>query len=389
MNYTFAAIAPLIGGNPIGASVSFGKDPEYAMSYPGFESNDQHFNNYYQKAYYVLDDQEHELRYVDAVVATCPCAGLSSLSPKSSSDSSKNDYMVQAAKDVLTKIRPAVLWGENAPRLATTMGAPVVAKLREIANENGYTFSLYKTKSILHGLPQVRERSFYFFWKGDKVPVFNYYKEQYQTIEELLSEPLSDKDPMNIVVRKGRPSETPFYRYVLEGIMGGMIHEHFMKEISHSMCVLDYIEEVSDYRKTAEWLAANGYTRESERALRMHQKLSEGGNIMRREVYLPKDKIGAFVGHLPTQMTHPTYDRFLTYRECLRIMKMPEDFILLDKEKNLNHVCQNVPVTTAKHMADEVIRFLNQQSKMIDSKFVIQNNINQKIEYIESNTLDI
>lgn len=60
---------------------------------------------------------------------------------------------------------------------------------------------------------------------------------------------------------------------------------------------------------------------------------------MRREVYLPKNYIGAFVGHLPTQMAHPHEDRYLTYRECLNIMKMPKDFILYDKEKNLNHVC--------------------------------------------------
>ena len=41
--------------------------------------------------------------------------------------------------------------------------------MRKIGEDNGYTFSIFKTKSILHGLSQVRDRTFYFFWKGDKV----------------------------------------------------------------------------------------------------------------------------------------------------------------------------------------------------------------------------
>ena len=59
---------------------------------------------------------------------------------------------------------------------ASNIGKPVVAKLRKVAEKFGYTFSIYKTKSILHGLGQVRNRTFYFFWKGDKVPKFEFIK---------------------------------------------------------------------------------------------------------------------------------------------------------------------------------------------------------------------
>ena len=77
--------------------------------------------------------------------------------------------MLKSARYVLENVQPQVFWGENAPRLASKMGEPIVSKMRELADELGYTVSLYKTKSILHGLSQVRDRAFYFFWKGDNV----------------------------------------------------------------------------------------------------------------------------------------------------------------------------------------------------------------------------
>ena len=77
----------------------------------------------------------------------CPCAGLSSLNVAPSGNAEINDYMSKTAKYVLENIGPKVLWGENAPRLATKLGEPVVKKLRAIAKDNGYNISLYKTKS--------------------------------------------------------------------------------------------------------------------------------------------------------------------------------------------------------------------------------------------------
>lgn len=383
---TFAAIAPLIGGNPLGFSKTFNVQPEYCMSYPGFFGNDQHYMNYTKVPYHIDSDMFDKLKKVDVVVGCLPCAGLSSLSPTSSADSKTNDWMIISAKDVLGKIKPVVFYGENAPRLATAAGRPVVERLLEVAKEHGYSFSLYKTKSILHGLSQVRERSFYFFWKGDKAPIFNYYEREMEPIETLLEMPLSKDDPMNVLVRKDKPSDNPFYKFCLEKTNSD--HANFMKEVPGSLCVLDFIEENYSYKEASEWMVKNGYERAAARALRMHDKLAAGGNIMRRETYLVKGKIGAFVGHLPTMMAHPKEDRYLTYRECLRIMKMPEDFILLDKEKNINHICQNVPVTTAADMAYEIKRFIEGECELVKTSFMIQNNISKKIEFIKENIVE-
>ena len=45
---------------------------------------------------------------------------------------------------------------------------------------------IFKTKSILHGLGQVRDRAFYFFWEGDKVPLLDYIWKPYERIEDTI-----------------------------------------------------------------------------------------------------------------------------------------------------------------------------------------------------------
>ena len=38
----------------------------------------------------------------------------------------------------------------------------------------GYSCSLIKTSTLLHGIPQNRVRTFYFFWKSPTVPILDY-----------------------------------------------------------------------------------------------------------------------------------------------------------------------------------------------------------------------
>ena len=134
-----------------------------------------------------------------------------------------------------------------------------------------------------------------------------------------------------------------------------------------------------------------GFENEAGKCNRMYHKLKSGGNIMRKTTEIPKDYIGAFVGHMPGSLTHPDEDRYLTIRECLSIMKLPGDFILQGGIKNLNMICQNVPVTTAQDMAEQVQSFVHGRldNQMIDAKFAIQCNKKQTINYDKvGNTLE-
>tara|TARA_Y100001954_G_scaffold3398_1_gene3998 strand:- start:198 stop:1394 length:1197 start_codon:yes stop_codon:yes gene_type:complete len=389
----YASIVPLIGGETIAMQNVFKKKPEYILSYEDFKANDNHLVEYYKGTvpYHVIGSGGYtDLPSVDVVNTVCPCAGLSSLNPSASSDAAINDWMPATARYVLGTIKPKVFWGENAPRFASKVGRPIRENLRQIGEENGYVFSVYKTKSILHGLGQVRDRSFYFFWKGKKVPKLEYIKRGYERIEDTIRSVKRDpKDQMNVLTNSSIPSQNPYYRYVLEELEGGISHKEFQDtKIKKSINVLTYIESKTKYDKVSKWMFKNGFDRDAAKCERIHRKLESGGNIMRKNIEFPKDHIGAFVGHLPTMLTHPDEDRFLTVRECLSIMKMPEDFILQGGIKNANHICQNVPVTTAQDMAENVLRFCDGRldNQMIETDFVMQDNKTRTLK-VENNPL--
>lgn len=389
MSYSHAAIVPLIGGLPLGTENVFKKKPEYILSYSAFGANDSQYRAYHKDVpYYRIDENEvpSSLKAVDVVGATCPCAGLSSLSPSASTDNKANDWMVESAKYVLSKVKPKVFWGENAPRLASKMGEPIVKELRKIAKANGYTMSLYKTKSKLHGLSQTRDRSFYFFWKGNVIPHMNFYQRPHEKIEDTIRNAfVSEDDPMNELTNKNKPSDNPFYKYVLEELEGGISHKEFQEKIEKTINPLDYLENRGiKYDEVSEWMSANGFDKQAKRCLEIHKKLESGGNIMRKTTEIPKDYIGAFVGHMPTCLTHPSEDRYLTIRECLAIMKMPKEFQLQGGRKNLNMIAQNVPITTAMDMAQNIYDFLDGKLDTREADFAVFDNKKKECFYEES-----
>jgi len=391
--FTHASIVPLIGGETIGSHRAFGAPPIHFMSYEAFANNDRHILNYYKNEipYHVLDNGSSiPEQKADVVSSVCPCAGLSMMSHGYGDDNQNNKWMVETANLILGNYRPKVFWGENAPGFAGKIGKNVREQLKQIGKDNGYTMSVYRTKSLLHGVPQVRERSFYFFWKGEKTPIFNFYDRQYTPIEDLIRGVKSDfqMEPIN----KKKPSENPYYRYILEEIHEGRSHTNHSHEIdptsARGVDAFSYIERAGhSYLQVADWMEKNGYENEVEKCKYKHEKLAGGGSIMRRGVIVPKDRIGAFVGHYPTMLTHPDEDRFITYREAMSIMGLPEDFELVDASpKVANHICQNVPVQTAQDMATEVLASLKGERKWVDTDYILQYNNTKKIEYSQPTT---
>lgn len=381
-------IIPLIGGETLAEQASFGTPPDVLFSYKAFAANDAHLLNYYKDKgidvpYIVLDSDEKIPKFklkLDVVSSVCPCAGLSMLSKTSAPDNPLNEWMDTAARYVLGTLKPKVYWGENAPAFATNKGEMIRERIRKIGEENGYTFSVYRTKSLLHGVPQIRERSFYFFWKGNKTPLLNWYNTPYPSIEEVIlgAKGNSQRETFNTKT----PTENPYYRYILEEIHPGMKHKEFAQHIDKTVNVLDYIEKYTDYTKLSKWMKKQGYEKEVKNCLHRVAKLDAGQGFMKREIIIPRNYMGAFVGHLPSQTTHPIEDRFLNYRECMTIMGLPQDFELLNPKRSLNHICQNVPFLTARDMADEVKAVLEGKREMLKELYVMQRNHNQTYEVI-------
>lgn len=378
-----ASLVPLIGGETIAQQNAFGTRPDFLASFSPFKANEEHLNNYYshEVPYHLLDEGSSPAVKATVINSVCPCAGLSSLSVSASSDSKVNDWMFTSAEWALSEQSPEVYWGENAPRLASKMGEPVVERLRKIGKDNGYVFSIYKTKSILHGLPQVRDRAFYFFWKGDRIPVLPYFDKPRPTVEDFISDvEYREDDPMSQLCNEDIPSQGPFYRFVLEEIAGGVTHTEYAKTLTRTANVMSLIESAGiKYADVATWMRDRQFHRIADRCERIHTKIEAGGNIMRKNTEIPRDYIGAFVGHMPTMLTHPTEDRYLTIRESLSIMKLPEDFQLLNPKRTLNHICQNVPVTTAQDMAEAIKdRLDGRLTEDVRADYAIQCNKSQK-----------
>lgn len=389
MNFKHATIVPLIGGETLGQELAFGTPPEYFMSYEAFWNNDKHIVNHYEDIpYYVLDKNEHPNNKVDVIGTVCPCAGLSQLSHGYGDDNANNKWMIETANYVLGELKPRVFWGENAPGFAGKIGDKIRNQLYKIGLNNGYTMTVYRTKSLFHGISQVRERSFYFFWRDTKTPMLSYYNRPRIKIEDTITSVKSNfqMEPINTKI----PSrDDPYYRFALEHVHGGITHAEFCKIIEPANArgndVLSYLEKIGTmYEDIIDWMGKNDYPREVEKCKSRKAKLEAGYNIMRRGTVIPRDYIGAFVGHYPTSLTHPVEDRYITYREAMSIMGMPENFELLDQKNCVNHICQNVPVQTACDMATEILAYLNGEREMIDSSLIFQYN-HSKTHDIKSN----
>jgi hypothetical protein len=69
-------------------------------------------------------------------------------------------------------------------------------------------------------------------------------------------------------------------------------------------------------------------------------------------------------------------------------MKLPKDFQLLNPKRSLNHICQNVPVTTAEHPARMIKKYFSRDLELIDTEFLVQDNKKRSYEY-EKNSLQL
>jgi site-specific DNA-cytosine methylase len=387
-----ATIIPLIGGEALAATHVFGNKPEYILSYDVFKENEKHLLNYWDNSvpYHVLDKGGSAPlnERVNVISSVCPCAGLSQYHSKPGEQNENNQWMEKTAKYILGEVKPDVFWGENAPALVGKIGDFMLQKLRQIGKENGYSMSLYLTKNIKHGIPQFRKRTFYFFWKksefGENTPVLNYYNRPHQKIEDIIAGVKSNFQ--QVPINPKTPSkDDPYYRYLLEEVHGGITHREYFELLETKNVRGNDVESLiersgHDYKTVGEWMLKEGYEKEIAKCDRKYEKLKAGGNIMRRGTIIPKDYIGAFVGHYPTVLTHPYEDRYITYREAMTIMGLPDDFELLDEKKSINHICQNVPFQTAADMSEEIKAVYNGERGWSDTDFFYQSNINQKSE---------
>jgi site-specific DNA-cytosine methylase len=384
---TYASIVPLIGGENLGIMESMnGQLPEWILSYSDFQANDSHFVNYLREKknwdgeYALLDEDSSKRSTVDVVNTVCPCAGLSSLSRTSGADSSVNEWMYTTAEYVLSEVRPKVFWGENAPRLFSKVGDKVVERLHEIGKRNGYSLNLYYTESRLHGIAQKRPRTFYFFTEGvEETPIFRYIRRPMEPVEDILTRDIAEDDPMNVLINKDNPLDNPWLRFCMHKNDCETIEDYYNVIEKTTNCIVESDRLVQNLNEAAEWMESTGFPQKfPDRARSMQEKVDQGKGYWAHGITIPKGQIPSFIGAMPHYLVNPFRDRFLTLREGLRIMKMPDDFDMVGSSPqspaNANHMCQNVPVTTAKDMADFVTEYLRGETDSVQGDLIKQSN---------------
>jgi site-specific DNA-cytosine methylase len=363
----YAAVIPLIGGMVLGAKKATGQDPEFILSYEPFQSNDSHCReNFPEVPYGLIDDNgvswdrpfTQNYEGIDMVVSLCPCAGLSALNSSTKEGSEKargadaiqNEWMYKSSEYILENVQPQVLWGENAPGLYTALGKKVADRLHEIGKKHGYSFSMIKTSTSHHGIPQNRTRSFYFFWKGETAPLLEWIDREKQTLEEYISktpsgpytekffmkEPLTD-DPIYQWLRDVE-QKTP-HEAALEGNRSMLIY--IFREQSRVNSVMAYLEARED-AKAKKYL---------ELVKRATQK-----RVWDSTPHINANDITAVVGRTLQLSVHPTEHRWMNVQELMWLMGMNGEFKLA--HEGFQQISQNVPVNTAADWTLQVLKWM-------------------------------
>lgn len=291
-------------------------------------------------------------------------------------DAIKNQWMYDSSRHILENYRPKVLAGENAPALYTKKGVPVAEKLYAIAKEYGYSFSLYKTNTILHGIPQSRDRSFYIFWDSKYAPIMNYYNRERTSFTNFLKEIPENASQQDDIINPKLLDE-PQYRFLQARYQTKNVRSIISQRAvtAHNFIIKN--ELFDDY---VEWVKENGSESDIKSALHAKSKFENGLGIWDSSVHVFSDYMNAVIGRNMADTIHPTEDRSLNVREAMHMMGLPHNFELLGGRKNTHIIAQNVPTCTARDITLECIKFIKGELEFSNVDFLKQNNIKRAIE---------
>jgi site-specific DNA-cytosine methylase len=382
---------PLIGGMAVANKNATGEDPSFILSYEAFGANDAHCVNRFPDSPYLLADPETNtlpdyqdglFEDVDFVSAVCPCAGLSMLNSNTAgsskargADAVQNDWMYKSARLVLENVRPRVFWGENAPGLYSAMGEKVLDNLRAIGKEYGYSMSVIKTDTYLHGIPQHRMRSFYFLWRDSAAPILNYTKRQAPMLKEYLDMIPDGVTEMDKPFGLGNITDNGWFIFAKsKGWNTQRLLESQYKTMFH------WVSGEQLTQEALEWAEANDNKQMAKFIAHTQRKLADNKGWWDGTPLIFNDATNAIIAK-NSAIIRPGAERGITIREAMWLMGLPHDFELVGG--SFNHICQNVPVTTATDWTNEIIRFIKGEITEFGGDFVKQNNINQKIDYVE------
>jgi site-specific DNA-cytosine methylase len=408
----YITFIPLIGGMAIANMQATGKKPEFVLSYDAFAKNESNLKNYWPDVdWHLLDAETNqlaedvELDYsdIDFVSSVCPCAGMSGLNcANRGADNATNNWLYKSAEYILGTIKPKVYFGENAPGLYSEQNVKVLNKLREYGRQYGYAFTIYKTDTYRHGIPQHRMRTFFFFWKGECCPQMDWYN---HPSELPFEEWILDKNvgtQTTHLKNYGTTSVYPEMRWIMETRCDNDYSKyvamfHKLNDENSIRTPYEYIEHNNLWQEYRDWLVndpnkdkpMHGQGKRTPMYYIDYRwgKVKQGLGYFAPQPIVYKGAANAVISKNMWWTLHPIENRYLTTREIMSLMGLPNDFELITK--NLQQVTQNVPVCTAKDMTEQVVKFINGELQMTPYNFIKQNNLQQKIDKIDYKDPDL
>ena len=408
----YITFIPLIGGMAIANMQATGKKPEFVLSYDAFAKNESNLKNYWPDVdWHLLDaetnqlveDVELDYNDIDFVSSVCPCAGMSGLNcANRGADNAANNWLYKSAEYILGTIKPKVYFGENAPGLYSEQNVKVLNKLREYGRQYGYAFTIYKTDTYRHGIPQHRMRTFFFFWKGECCPQMDWYN---HPSELPFEEWILDKNvgtQTTHLKNYGTTSVYPEMRWIMETRCDNDYSKyvamfHKLNDENSIRTPYEYIEHNNLWQEYRDWLVndpnkdkpMHGQGKRTPMYYIDYRwgKVKQGLGYFAPQPIVYKGAANAVISKNMWWTLHPIENRYLTTREIMSLMGLPNDFELITK--NLQQVTQNVPVCTAKDMTEQVVKFINGELPMTPYNFIKQNNLQQKIDKIDYKDPDL
>jgi len=379
------------------------------ISFPTFKANEKHIeNNGYGKVHYVPADlkgqsidvykkyiKEAGFKTPDIVTAVPVCAGLSLLNSCASGscsarggEAAQNDWIYETTKYFLAS-GAKVLLLENAPGLIGKNGFIVLNHIRSILkdHDHGYKMHMTKTTSLRHGLPQDRKRTFLYVYKADNYKIFKQLdRHEPITLEAFMKEKARPEaysdDIINHQTLKNTYSDT-FFRLLNEI----KLVDQFREESAEKEIMLKTAWQYLMPRYMDGTLNLDDFPKLKANADKNAYKLSIGKGYWDGSPLLIKGKSNAVISKNAFRTVHPYFNRYLSIREYMDLMGLPDDFVLEDQERSFNHICQSVPVNTGMDHILWAMGLVGGADTLSKKEFIdntnaafIQDNMKDKIE---------
>lgn len=372
---------------------------KYIFSFSAFKKNEQHLiYNYDVEIDYLPDElvessvseykeyiKKHNIQPTDIQLSIPPCAGLSLLNKNSGSGCAANDWIYECVKWFLAQ-DSNVLCFENAPGLVNKEGLKVISNINDIlineGVEDNYTLHVTKTSTLAHGIPQKRVRCFLYLYKNkERRKIFKNIKHETPIIEDFLTYPEECDYETQHFPLIDKPTEDQL-SFIKNKNQIEIIRKKLKDENKYTFSPWKlWLEE---YQKDPFYF--DGFDYIKKKCDYKIKKLNDGKGFWDAGCNFIRNRANGVIARNLNVM-HPIYDRLITIREYMALMGYPDDFYLIEPKKNINHMCQSLPICTGVDHLKWAIGLWNNDEKYVkkipkisNNILLLQNNVNQDLE---------